>query len=88
MDADLFNGMFEFVGAMFAWMNVAQLRRDQCVRGVYWPAWFFFSAWGLWNLFYYSNLAQWFSFAGGIALVSGNIAWCCAYWRCSWNRRR
>ena len=72
---DLINGGFELVGAFFTWRNYLQLRRDRRCAGVYWPATAFFAAWGLWNLLFYPALAQWASFAGGVALVAGNVAW-------------
>lgn len=72
---DLINGAFELVGAAFTWRNAIQLRRDREIRGVYWPTSAFFSAWGAWNLIFYPALGQWASFAGGVLLVSGNIAW-------------
>ncbi|MBA3034845.1 MAG: hypothetical protein KKF85_03545 [Gammaproteobacteria bacterium] len=72
---DLINGSFELVGAYFTWRNWLQLRRDRHLAGVYWPTTAFFSAWGLWNLVYYPALDQWASFAGGVLLVSGNVAW-------------
>jgi hypothetical protein len=73
---DALNGLFELFGAVFAWRNALQLYRDREIRGVYWPAWVFFTAWGLWNLYYYPSLGQWFSFGSGCLLVCGNIAWC------------
>jgi hypothetical protein len=72
---DLINGSFEVIGAIFTWRNAVQLRRDGEIRGVYWPTSAFFTAWGLWNLVYYPALGQWFSFWGGVLLVSGNVAW-------------
>jgi hypothetical protein len=42
---------------------------------VYWPTSLFFTSWGVWNLYYYPSLGQWLSFAAGIALCLGNIAW-------------
>lgn len=72
---DLVNGLFELVGACFTWRNFLQLKRDRHLAGVYWPTTAFFSAWGVWNLIYYPTLGQWASFAGGVALVSGNVAW-------------
>lgn len=72
---DLINGGFELLGAVFTWRNFLQLRLDRDIRGVYWPTTAFFAAWGLWNLIYYPALHQWASFAGGVLLVSGNLAW-------------
>lgn len=72
---DLINGLFELAGAGFTWRNAVQLLRDRELRGVYWPTSAFFSTWGVWNLAYYPALGQWLSFAGGVLLVSGNLAW-------------
>lgn len=72
---DIINGLFELVGAFVCWRNALQLYRDREVRGVYWPATAFFAVWGVWNLYYYSSLDQWFSFSAGIILCLGNCAW-------------
>jgi hypothetical protein len=72
---DYINGLFEFIGSYFTWMNARTLYRDKEVKGVYWPATAFFSAWGIWNVIYYPALHQWASFFGGVVLVCGNIAW-------------
>lgn len=72
---DLINGLFELLGAYYSWRNARQLYLDRSIRGVYWPAWVFYSAWGLWNLYYYPALDQWFSAAAGAVLVAGNLAW-------------
>ena len=72
---DLVNGMFELFGGIFAWINVYALFRDMQINGVYWPIWFFYSVWGLWNLYYYPELNQWISFYAGIFLTSANCLW-------------
>lgn len=76
MTPDHINAIFEAGGAFFTWRNALQLYCDKQIKGVYWKAWFFFAAWGLWNCWYYPQLDQWFSFVAGIVLVSGNITWC------------
>lgn len=75
MNFDLINGAFELLGAILTWRNALQLKRDRELRGVYWPTTAFFAAWGIWNLIYYPALGQWASFAGGVLLVAGNVAW-------------
>jgi hypothetical protein len=75
MSGDMMNGCFEAFGAVLTWRNALQLYRDRKISGVYWPATAFFAAWGLFNLWYYPSLDQWWSFAGGVVLVVGNIAW-------------
>jgi len=72
---DLINGSFELFGAYLTWANVYKLLKDKEVKGVYWMIWVFYSAWGMWNLYYYPSLDQWASFYAGIIMVIGNICW-------------
>ncbi|MHA1835990.1 MAG: hypothetical protein ACTSYQ_03580 [Candidatus Odinarchaeia archaeon] len=72
---DWINGGIELIGAYFTWMNAWVLYKDREIKGIYWPAMAFFAFWGLWNLYYYPSLDQWVSFAAGIVLVAGNLAW-------------
>lgn len=72
---DVLNGVFEFIGSIFTWMNVRQVVKDKGHRGIYVPAIVFFMSWGLWNLFYYPYLGQLISFAGGLSLVVANMVW-------------
>jgi hypothetical protein len=75
LSPDLGNALFEAGGAVTAWLNALQLYRDKEIKGVYWPIYFFYTAWGFWNLYYYPALGQWFSFFAGAVLVLGNFAW-------------
>ncbi len=75
MNPDYINAIFMFTGAFFTWKNTSILYRDKEIKGIYLPTTVFFSMWGLWNLIYFPILHQWFSFIGGIFLVSGNITW-------------
>lgn len=86
MSPDLVNGIFEAGGAAMAWRNAAQLRKDKEIKGVYWPIYVFYSAWGVWNLWYYPALEQWFSFYAGAVLVAGNLVWLAQAVRIWWNR--
>jgi len=72
---DLVNGSLEMIGGLFLWKNVIQLFKDKQVKGVHWIPTFFFFIWGLWNLFYYPHLSQWWSFIGGINIVIANGVW-------------
>lgn len=81
---DLVNGLFELGGGLLIWVNVRQLNKDKEVKGVHWGPTVFFTAWGYWNCFYYPHLDQWFSFVGGLFIVTGNTAWVTLmikYWR-------
>lgn len=72
---DLINGLFEFGGAGINLLNVRAILRDKKLQGVHWAPYGFFTSWGLWNLWYYPSLDQWFSFVGGAAIVLVNGTW-------------
>lgn len=78
---DVVNGLFETFGGFMVWLNVHTVLRDKIVRGVSSAATWVFTAWALWNLYYYPSLGQWASFVGGGVIVSGNVAWCICAWR-------
>ena len=86
MTPDLVNGLFELVGGLLLWMNVAALRRDRELRGVRVAPTAFFAAWGAWNLYYYPSLGQWWSLAGGLVVVAANAAWVGLTVRYAWRR--
>jgi len=75
MMPDLINGLFELGGALLLMLNVARLHRDKVLCGVSALPTAFFTAWGLWNLWFYPSLDQWFSFFGGVILVIVNAVW-------------
>ncbi len=72
---DMVNGLFEFCGGLLVWWNVSALYRDKQVAGVRIIPTAFFSAWGLWNLYFYPYLGQWWSFSGGINIVVATVTW-------------
>lgn len=75
MTPDHFNALFEAGGAALLLLNVRALLRDRRLAGVHIAPTAFFAAWGLWNLYYYPHLGQWWSFAAGLAVVAVNAAW-------------
>lgn len=69
---DMINAGFE-AGAGFAVLHHCwRLRQDKQVRGVSAPAVMFFTLWGLWNIFFYPHLGQYWSFIGGIFVTLTN----------------
>lgn len=72
---DVVNGLFEGFGTFFVYGNVRQILKDKQVKGIWWPAIAFFTAWGYWNIFYYPHLGQWVSFVGGLGVVAMNTWW-------------
>lgn len=75
MTPDVINGLFEFVGSVLVWMNAYRVYTDRGYAGIYPPTVVMFWLWGLWNLFYYPHLGQWWSFAGGCSIVAANTIW-------------
>jgi len=72
---DIINGLFEGLGAILMLLNILRLHRDKLVRGVHWSPVMFWTAWGLWNLYYYSAINQPLSWRGGACLVAANAVW-------------
>ncbi len=79
--ADLINGSFEIFGGIAMAGNVLRLHKDKQTRGVNGLVQAFFTSWGLWNLYYYPQLGQWVSFAGGLTLVIANAFYIALMWR-------
>lgn len=77
---DIINGLFESLGGFFILLSIRRLHREKLVRGVSWVHAAFFTTWGFWNLFFYPQLGQWMSFAGGAFLVAANTAWLLQMW--------
>ncbi len=75
MTPDIINGLFEIIGALLTWMSIKRVIADKGYAGIYAPAVIFFMSWGIWNLFYYPHLGQWWSFAGGCAILVSNASY-------------
>lgn len=73
--SDIINGVFESAGCFFVLFNIRRVLRDKKVRGVSAWAVSYFTLWGFWNFWYYSNLDQWFSFTGGATIALANLTW-------------
>lgn len=85
---DLINGVFECSGGLFIYLSVRALHRAKIVRGVSWPHVAFFSSWGVFNIYFYSHLDQWLSWAGGLFLVLMNTIWLGQIFYYLWSERR
>lgn len=70
------NGVLcEFIGSCALLKNVLKLHVDKMVRGYHWSATAFFMGWGYWNIYYYPSVGDWWSFTGGLFVVSINTFW-------------
>ncbi len=72
---DIVNGLFELFASLFILDHCRHLYKDKVLSGVSWVSIVFFTAWGVWNLFYYPSLGQSFSFYAGILVVLSNLTW-------------
>lgn len=75
LSPDMLNALFEGIGGLLMWLNVRQLWKDKQVRGVHLGPSFFFTGWGMWNLFYYPSLHQPLSFVGSAFMTCASLAW-------------
>lgn len=74
MTPDRINASLEYLGVLFALYNCVILVQDAGqVQGVSVASTGFFTAWGIWNLYYYPHLGQKASgiAAGGLVLANG-----------------
>lgn len=74
MSPDVINALFELGGAVAVFLSVLRTIKERNMAGVSGAHVAFFLAWGLWNLFYYPNLDQFWSFAAGAILTAVNFA--------------
>lgn len=72
---DQINGLFEAFAGAFIFNHCWTLWQDKQVKGVSVLSTSFFFSWGLWNLYYYPNLNQLWSFLGGLVVVTANFSW-------------
>lgn len=72
---DIVNGLYEMLGGIMLWNNVRILYNQKKVKGVSVMTTAFFTTWGIWNLYYYPFLDQWWSFLGGLVIVFANVVW-------------
>lgn len=84
---DLINGSFELLAAAAVLNNCWTVWQHKQVRGVSIASTAFFLLWGVWNLYYYPYLDQFFSFAGGIAITIANIIYVALLVRFGRHRR-
>ncbi len=75
MTPDFINALFELGSAAFGVLNVRAIRRSHTIAGVHWLPTAYFFVWGIWNLYFYPVLGQWFSLVAGIAITLINLIW-------------
>jgi len=68
----MINGLYEGFGALFVLATCRNLWKSKQPWGVSIVGICFFTSWGIWNLYYYPHLHQWYSFFGGVCIVLSN----------------
>lgn len=84
---DSINALFEASASIFILLHVRRVWQDRLVRGVSVPAIGFFFLWGLWNIFYYPSIDQFYSFLGGLAVVAANFAYVASLIYFTWREK-
>lgn len=72
---DLINASFEAFGSVAILRHCWVLYKAKKFEGVSLASVAFFWSWGVWNLYYYPHLGQWFSFAAGVSIMLANCLW-------------
>lgn len=87
MNLDVINGLFEFGAAVAILNHCRTLHGHKEVRGMSTVSTIFFTAWGCFNIVFYPSLGQWWSFYGGLCVVSTNVLWVAMqlYYRFFWR---
>lgn len=74
--ADYVAAFFELGGALVTWASVYSIWIDKSVKGTYWPSYFFYIAWSIWDLAYiYTTLNLPIGMACVYVRLSGQLAW-------------
>lgn len=77
---DQVNALFQ-LGAMISVLNHCRLMwRSKEANGVSILSTLFFASYGIWNLWFYPGLEQWFSFAAAIGATAANLFWIFTIW--------
>ncbi len=75
MSPDQINAMFEGGCGILCLLNIVELLKSKKIAGIHWAPTIMFTLWGFWNLYYYPALGQWYSWFGGVVLVTANVIW-------------
>jgi membrane protein YdbS with pleckstrin-like domain len=77
---DFINAAFEALASVFVLNHARMLWKSRQGFSVSILSTIFFAIWGMWNVWYYPHLGQWFSFWAGIAVMISNFIWIFVIW--------
>ncbi|HVW54081.1 MAG TPA: hypothetical protein VHC00_00235 [Rhizobiaceae bacterium] len=72
---DQINAACEVIACIVLFPSIVRAWRLKIVQGVHWITPAFFWSYGIWNLFYYHSLEQWWSGIAAVLLAGQNTAW-------------
>lgn len=72
---DQINAVAEVIACIVLLPSIMRAWRLKVVVGVHWLTPAFFWSYGIWNLFYYHSLEQWWSGFAAILLAAQNTVW-------------
>lgn len=72
---DQINAVAEVLACIVLAPSIMKAWRLKVVQGVHWVTPAFFWSYGIWNLFYYHSLEQWWSGLAAILLATQNTVW-------------
>jgi hypothetical protein len=75
VDPDVTQAFWELGSAVFSVLNIIAIRRSKSVAGVHWAPTAFFSAWGVYNLWFYTALHLPLAYWAGLAITCTNFCW-------------
>lgn len=78
---DIINGCFEAFASLFILNHARVLWKSKQAHGVSMLSTWYFMLWGVWNMWYYPHLGQYFSFAGGVVIVLAQLFWIWSIWK-------
>lgn len=73
--ADMTNAAFEVMGGILVLNHCRVVWKDKDVKGVSILSTALFTLWGMWNIYFYPSLGQWWSFWGGLVIFWANVLW-------------
>lgn len=78
---DFINGLFEILAGVFVLRHAWATHKAKNSDGISVDAIWFFTAFGLWNIFYYSSLDQMVSFCAGLFVIFANLVWAIQFYK-------
>jgi len=75
MTPDQINGVMVLVGSAFVVFNIVKLYRDKELKGAHWAPVAFFMSMNYWGMYFFSQLDQWWSFAGVVGMSVTHTIW-------------